>query len=126
MGSALSEAGSELERLRRERATLSDALDRAGEAARSAASGHSAQLSVLTDSLRALDRQAKGSQAMLASAREQCAALEAANVQLRGELDAMYAQSLGGGGGGGYASGVYGGAASSTVGASRSGGGVVL
>lgn len=88
--------GAALEGSRREKAALQAEADRAADAAKASIAAYAAQVSALSDGMRAMEKQCKSTQGLLSVVKEQKAALAEANAQLRAELDAIYSSSLGG------------------------------
>lgn len=82
---ALGEANGELSGLVAERDAYAASLALAQEEARGLAASYAAQISALTTSLGALDKQNKGAQALLASLLEQRKALEGEVARLSGD-----------------------------------------
>jgi len=70
--------------------------ERAAEVTRQALSQYAAQVTALSDGLRAMEKQAKQTQTLLSLSQEQRHSLEEANAQLRSELDSIYMASLNG------------------------------
>lgn len=86
-----------IEALRKENAELGAEADANAEASRAAIASYSAQVSTLTEGLKAMEKQAKQTQSLLSLVQEQRKALQASNIELRAELDSLYSQSLNGG-----------------------------
>jgi chromosome segregation ATPase len=95
-GAALEAATTALGVARAERAAVVAEAERASEAAASSLAAYGGHVTTLTAGLKALDKQLKSTQALLAVVKEQKGALAEANAALRAELDEQIASSLAG------------------------------
>lgn len=93
---ALEAQGVALVTTTREKQAVIQEAERAAEVTRQALTQYAAQVTALSDGLRAMEKQAKQTQNLLSLSQEQRYNLEEANAQLRAELDGIYMASLAG------------------------------